>query len=137
MVKTFIDFIDYNRFAVGSIVLILLVWFYAVGCTPMTESPVSPGRAVNAAELVTEFAVWQKQNEAMVIRFEAAGQDLQQQAEQQAKIQQVIMSIASGQVTNFGALADLLMTGGLLGTIGDNIRKNGVIAGLKRNKAAA
>jgi len=134
MIKKITDFIDYNRFAVATTILTLLVWFYAIGCTPLTESPVSPGQAVNAAELETEFAVWQKQNEAMMIRFEAAGRDLQQQAENQAKIQQAIMSIASGQVTNFGALAELLMSGGLIGVIADNIRKNGVIAGLKRNK---
>ncbi|MEN6309836.1 MAG: hypothetical protein ABFD91_18980 [Anaerohalosphaeraceae bacterium] len=137
MVKTFIDFIDYNRFAVMAVILCMVVWIFAIGCSPVVLSPVNPEKAVNAAELETDYQVWLKDNEAMQIKFEAAGNDLKQQAENQAKFQQVLVSLATGQVANFGAFAELLMGTGLIGVIGDNIRKNGVIAGLKRNKAAA
>ncbi len=125
--------IEYNRFLVVAPICATLIWLIAVGCTATVRSPTTPGVQVNAPQLEVEFQIWQKAQEAMLIRFEAAGEDLKRQEEAQAKFLQLVMGLASGGVADLPGLLQLLLGGGLLGAVGDNIRKRGLIAGLKRN----
>lgn len=130
------DVIEKNRYTVIMPLVCMALWLCAVGCTPTTLSPVDSTRLVNAAVLETEYQVWVKQNEAVQLRFEASGEDLKRQAEQQEQFKQIITRLATGQVADIGGLAQLLIGGGFAGAFFDNVRKNGVIAGLKRNKKA-
>lgn len=126
--------IDHNRFVVIGPVLAIAIWFYAVSCTPQTRSPLDPAKLVTAKGLEIELKVWQAENEIMIAKFEIAGEDLEQQKENNKKIQDFIVAAASGNVADLPGLITLLITGGGLGAIVDNIRKGGVIGGLKRNK---
>lgn len=128
------SWIEKNRFTVLLPMIFLIVWIVAAGCTPVTLSPVTPGRYVNAAELQTEYQVWLKENEAVQIRFEAGGEDIRQQEERQTKFLNFLVTLASGNVADLPGLLTLMITSGAGGFLLDNIRKNGVIAGLKRNK---
>ncbi|HPY76210.1 MAG TPA: hypothetical protein PLQ45_00060 [Anaerohalosphaeraceae bacterium] len=132
MFKQILDFLDYNRFTVVCPVVGAVLWIAAVGCTPVTQSPIDEARMVNARQLQVEYQVWLAEQKVMEARFEAAGQDLTEQAQANEKITQTLVSLASGSVADWGGLVQLLVGGGLLGAIGDNIRKNGVIGGLKR-----
>ncbi len=125
--------IEYNRFTVIVPVAACIMWLIAVGCTATVPSPISPGVLVDAAQLHLEFEVWQNDQEVMLLRFEAAGQDLEAQKEQQAAFIEFITQLAAGAVTGWSGLIPLLVGGGLLGALSDNIRKRGLIAGLKRN----
>lgn len=120
-----------NRFTVLCPIIGAVIWFVAVGCTPITQSPVTPGKDVTAIELEQEFLIWQKENEITVAKFEAAGKDLERQAENQKKFFEVITVLASGSVADWPGLVNLLLGSGMIGLVGDNIRKNGVIGGLK------
>lgn len=125
--------IEYNRFLVIAPICAAMIWLIAVGCTATVPSPITPGVLVNAAQLQLEFEIWQKDQEATVIRFAAAGQDLKRQQEAQSEFVQLVTTLATGGVADLPGLIQLLAGGGLLGAIGDNIRKRGLIAGLKRN----
>jgi hypothetical protein len=125
--------INYNRFIVIGPIVAAIVWGFAVGCIPQTESPTRPGYLVSAPQLQTEYTVWLKQQEIEQIRFTAAGEDLEQQKAQQAEFMQLIVKLASGGVADLSGLIQLLAGGTLLGAVSDNIRKRGLIAGLKRN----
>lgn len=125
-------FLKYNRFVVIGPVVGFLVWTGAISCTPKTESPHTPGKMVDARELQIEFKTWQAFTEITAAKFEAAGQDLQEQKERLHKVGQWLIAAATG-VTDWPALIQILFYGGGLGAIADNIGKRGVIAGLKRN----
>lgn len=125
--------IEYNRFFVILPVIAVMIWAYALGCTPLTQSPLDPGRQVNAMQLDLDFKAWQSQQEIMAAKFEAAGQDLEQQAVANEKIKETILGLASGGVPDMPGLLKLLIAGGGLGAITDNIRKRGLISGLKKN----
>lgn len=129
--------LNHNRFVVIFPVVGLMLWAYALSCTPETASPLDPGRMVNVSQLDIDFKTWQAQQEIMAAKFEAAGKDLAQQAEQNAKLKETILGLASGGVPDVPGLLKLLIGGGGLGAILDNIRKGGVIGGLKRNKESA
>lgn len=133
--ETIWSWIEKNRFTVLFPAVGVILWLVALGCIPVTQSPVNPERVVSATELDQEFLVWQKENEVTAAKFEAAGKDLQQQAENQAKVITVLTKVASGSVADWPGLVQLLLGSGVVGLIADNIRKNGVIGGLKRNKA--
>ena len=126
--------IDHNRFVVIGPVLAIAIWFYAVGCIAQTRSPLDPAKLVTERELQIELKVWQAESEIMIAKFESAGEDLQEQKENNKKLTDFIVAVASGNVADLPGLVTLLITGGGLGAIGDNIRKRAVIAGLKRNK---
>lgn len=126
--------IDHNRFVVIGPVLAIMIWFYAVSCTPQTRSPLDPAKLVTERELGIEFKVWQAENEIMIAKFEVAGEDLKEQKENNKKLEDFIVAVASGNVADLPGLITLLITGGGLGAITDNIRKRGLISGLKRNK---
>lgn len=127
--------IEHNRFVIIGPIIGLLIWAYAVGCTPLTPSPLDPGRLVNVQQLDLDFKTWRSQQEIMAARFDVAGQDLEQQEASNEKIKEGLLALASGGVPDMPGLLKLLLGGGGLGALIDNIRKGGVIGGLKRNKA--
>jgi len=129
------QWIEYNRFIVIAPVIGAVIWLIAVGCTPTVISPFDPGVEVTAAELSRDYTIWLKQNEATLLAFEAAGKDLEQQQQAQAEFLRVITTLATGGVADLPGLIQLLAGGGLIGAVADNVRKRGVIAGLKRNGA--
>jgi len=126
--------IDHNRFVVIGPITAIAIWFYALGCTPQTPSPLEPKRMVTERELGLDLKVWQAENEIMILRFEAAGQDLEEQRQNNKKLEDFIMAMASGNVASLPGLVTLLITGGGLGAVTDNIRKRGLISGLKLKK---
>jgi len=126
--------IEHHRYTVVCPVIAGLVWATAVGCTPMTQSPVDETKQVNARQLSIEYQGWQAQQKVIEAKFEAAGEDLTEQAEANEVLKQTLLTLASGSVADWSGLMQLLVGGGLLGVLGDNVRKNGVIGGLKRNR---
>jgi hypothetical protein len=128
------DYIDYNRWLITATVAGLVLWLFAFSCTPITTSPISPADKVNAAELELEFAVWQKGIETTSARFDYARADLARQQEKLNRIEEAIIKIASTNFADFGTLFTTLLGSGVIGLLADNIRKDGVIGGLKRNK---
>lgn len=133
VLRKFWKYIDHNRFSVIWPVAAMILWIVAIGCTPQTASPLDANKMVNVKELAIEFKTWQGRQEIMSAKFEAAGQDIKDQAEANEKISQLIVNLASGSVADLPGLLTLLLGGGMLGAITDNIRKRGLIAGLKRN----
>jgi len=128
---------EHNRYVLIFPVVGVLLWAYALGCTPTTMSPLSPGRMVNITQLEIDFKTWQAEQEVMAAKFEAAGVDLEQQKAGNEKIRETILSLAAGGIPDAPGLIKLLIGGGGLGAILDNIRKGGVIGGLKRNREPA
>lgn len=126
--------INHNRFVLIGPIIAVMIWAFAVSCTPLTTSPLDPGRLVNMLQLDLDFKTWQSQQEIMAARFEAAGLDLEQQKEGNEKIKEILLGLASGGIPDMSGLVKLVIGGGSLGAIVDNIRKGGVIGGLKRNK---
>lgn len=129
--------INHNRFVIIFPIIGTMLWAYALGCTPETASPLDIGRMVNVAQLEIDFKTWQAQQEITAAKFEAAGLDLERQKEQNAKLKETLLGLASGGIPDVPGLLKLLIGGGGLGAIVDNIRKGGVIGGLKRNKEPA
>ena len=129
--------LNHNRWVVIGPVVGVMLWAYALGCTPETASPLDIGRMVNVSQLEIDFKTWQAQQEITAAKFEAAGKDLVRQEEQNAKLKETILGLASGGIPDVPGLLKLVVGGGLLGAIGDNVRKGGVIGGLKRNKEPA
>jgi len=125
--------INHNRFVLIGPIIGIMLWSYAVSCTPLTSSPLDQGRLVNVQQLDLDFKTWQSQQEIMAARFEAAGQDLEQQQTSNEKIKETLLGLASGGIPDVPGLLKLLIGGGGIGAIIDNIRKGGVIGGLKRN----
>jgi len=128
------SWIEKNRYLVLAPLAALVIWITAIGCEPAVPDPLEPAVMVNARELAESFQTWQTSQAIIASRFEFAGQDLKAQAENNLKIQDFILSLASGGAVDLPGLLQLLFAGGALGAITDNIRKRGVIAGLKRNK---
>jgi hypothetical protein len=126
--------IEHHRYTVAAPVIGGLIWVAAVGCTPMTASPLDEAKQVNASQLSIEFKSWEARQAIVAAKFEAAGEDLTRQAEANEAFKQTLLTLASGSVADWSGLMQLLIGGGLLGVVGDNNRKNGVIGGLKRNK---
>lgn len=126
--------IDHNRCVVILPIIAIMIWAYAVSCTPLTGSPLDPARLVNVQQLDLDFKTWQSQQEITAAKFEAAGLDLEQQAASNEKIKEILLGLASGGIPDVPGLAKLLIGGGGLGLVVDNVRKGGVIGGLKRNK---
>lgn len=130
--KKIVEWVEYNRFLVIGIMLSACLAFYAASCTPQVTSPLDSAKIVDARGLELELKTWESQQSLMTAKFESAGQDLQEQIENQKKIDKLLGDIAAN-ATNPASWPGLLLTGGGLGAIIDNIRKRGVISGLKRN----
>lgn len=127
--------IEKNRWTSILPVVGLILWIVvSVSCVPTTESPLGQGIKVNAAELERDYETWKIGIEQTAKRFEFAAVDIEKQQEQWSKITGLLMQVASGGVTNYTGLLNVVLASGLLGVSGDNLRKNGVIAGLKRAK---
>jgi len=125
---------DHNRWTVIAPIVATLLFVVAVSCTPTTRSPVDPTTLVNAPELEIEFLTWQKQQEIVLARFELARADIEAQEKAWSEVQAALSTVASGGIADLPGFLQLLfgLTG--IGAITDNIRKRGLIAGLKRNK---
>lgn len=131
--KKAVEFVDYNRWLVVGFIAGVLVMAGGLSCEPLTESPTNPQKLVDAKELQTDFARWQADQQIIAAQFEQAGEDLKSQQEAQDKITKFLLDIASGAAVDWQAGLQLVLAGGGLGAIVDNIRKRGVIAGLKKN----
>ncbi len=121
-----IKWINHNRFTVIVPVLLGILWIFAIGCSAETISPLT-GEMVNAKELAVDY-------DSTIAKFKLAGDDLEEQVKMQGEIKKLILTLATGNVADLPGLIQMLLGGGLIGFIGDNIRKGGVIGGLKRNK---
>lgn len=126
--------IEKNRWTVLAPLAGIILWLAAgICCTPETKSPIRQGVLVNAIELQQDFVTWQADCNLTAKRFEFATADIKQQEARYSQIESAIMTVASGGVTNWSGLLSILTGSGLIGLFADNIRKNGVIGGLKRN----
>ncbi len=119
--------IEHHRYTVVCPVIAMGVWVAAVGCTPMTASPLDDAKRVNASQLSIEFKSWEARQAIVAAKFEAAGEDLTRQAEANEAFKQTLLTLASGSVADWSGLVQLLVGGGLLGVLGDNVRNNAVI----------
>lgn len=127
--------IEKNRWTTIIPVIGLILWgIISISCTPKTDSPIRTNSKVSAAELEHDFSRWKAEIELTAQRFESAAEDIERQQEQWSEITGLLMQVASGGVTNYTGLLNIVLTSGLLGVGADNVRKNGVIAGLKRGK---
>lgn len=126
MMNKILKWLDHNRFVVLSPLIMVLLWLIAYGCTPLTPSPTDPTRMINVAELQREYELFQ-------VKYEFAIKDLERLEEQRNKILDAITKLASGSIADLPGLLQLLLVGGFFGAVTDNIRKRGLIAGLKRN----
>jgi len=128
--------IEKNRFTVIVPVLGFCIWVIAgIACTPIVESPLHKGVMVTAAELNRDYKVWQKEQAVILEKFDIAANDIELQVQQWNKLEAALMQLATGKVTDWGGLVTILTGSGLIGLFADNIRKNGVIGGLKRNNS--
>jgi hypothetical protein len=118
------NFIEHHRFTVVGPIVGLIIWVAAVGCMAEVESPLT-GKMVGANELQLDF-------DYMVMAFEVAGQQLKEKQEAIDGLKAFLITLASGNITDFSNLLTAILGGGFLGLLGDNIRKNGVIGGLKQ-----
>lgn len=134
-IKSIYKWIEHNRFIVIAPIACFIIWFVAIGCTALTADPLGGTRNLNTSELQVTFEVWQKEQEIIGMRFEHAAKDLQAQEDQWSKIQILIMKLASGTIATWPGMLQLVMAGGFVGAISDNVRKRGLIAGLKRNNS--
>lgn len=128
------SWIEKNRYVVIVPVLAMILWIGAVGCTPTVQNPVDPTQVVNADELEDALEIYLAEHEIMLKKFGMAADEIERQKEQMNQISEFILTLASGSVADLPGLITLLMGSGLVGLFGDNIRKNAVIGGLKRNK---
>ena len=127
--------IEKNRWTTIVPAIGVILWFViSISCTPTTESPIRTGVKVNASGLKRDYETWLADNELKAKLFEFAGEDIKTQQEKWSKFTSVLMQVASGNVTSFQGLLNVFLGSGLLGVGADNVRKNGVIAGLKRGK---
>ena len=126
------NWLEHNRFTVICPAVGIVIWVTDIGCTPETKSPIEPDRMVDARELAVDYQIWQAEQKIIEAKFEAAGEHIAEQIEVNEKFSQFLLTLASGSVADWGGLLQLILAGGFLGIVGDNIRKNGVIGGLKR-----
>ena len=124
--------IDHNRFIVIGLIFCALLWFYAAGCAPETQDPRNPLQLVTVEQLQISFQQWENDQNIMAAKYDQAGKDLERQKEQTAALQDLILNLASGGAADLPGFLKLLIAGGGLGAIADNIRKRSLIAGLKR-----
>jgi hypothetical protein len=124
-------FLEYNKWFVLGVILALAVTLGGIYCVPLTPSPIEQARRVDEKGLSLDFKTWQMQCQVMQDRFTAAGEDLQAQAAMNGQIQSMIIDLASGRVPNVPAFLQLLLASGGMGAVYDNIRKRGLISGLK------
>ena len=133
MSKVF-KWLNHNRFTVITPIIASVLWAWVAGCSPETASILKPGEVVTSPQLAIELQEWQAMVSVQGARFEAAAADLEAQRERMSQVKETITQLASGSVADLPGLVSLLMGGGMLGLVVDNVRKGGVIGGLKRNR---
>jgi len=69
----------------------------------------------------------------MMIKFEVADQDIEEQKAAWSEFREILLQLASGSVADLPGLLTLVLGFSGAGAIADNIRKRGLIAGLKKN----
>lgn len=127
--------IEKNRWTTIMPFCSIIAWIVlSIGCEITTLSPTRDGVKVSVAQLQQDYDTWVSDCNATAKRFESAAADIETQQDERAKISEILMAVASGNVTNYTGLLSMITTAGLFGVGADNVRKNGVIAGLKRNK---
>ena len=127
--------IEKNRWTTIIPVVGLILWIVlSVSCVIKTASPTRDGALVSAAELELDYHIWIADCNATAEKFEFAATDIERQQAEWNKITSVLMQVASGGVTNYSGLLNIVLASGMLGVGADNVRKNGVISGLKRGK---
>lgn len=127
------DLVEKNRFVVCGLLLGIFLTIYQVNCSPRTISPLDDKKVVDARGLELELKAWQSQQQLTNAKFELAAADMNDQLANQKKVDELIGKLAENS-TNPTSWPGLLLSGGAIGAIIDNIRKRGVISGLKRNK---
>lgn len=131
MLDKILKFINYNRWLIIGCAFAVIVVFGGIYCTPLTISPLFPTKMVDERGLSVDFKTWQAQSTIMQAKFEAAGEDLAEQKERNSKIEQAIVDVASGKIPDLPSALKVLLASGGLGAFYDNIRKRGLISGLK------
>ena len=127
--------IEKNRWTTIIPVVGLILWVVlSFSCVVKTLSPTRDGALVTPTELKLDYQTWVADCNATAEKFRFAGADIERQQAEWSKITSVLMQIASGGVTNYSGLLNIVLASGMLGIGADNVRKNGVIAGLKRGK---
>jgi len=127
--------IEKNRWTTIVPISGLILWFIvSLSCSPKTESPIRINSKVNIIQLEQDYLSWKANAELTAKRFEYAVEDIDRQQKQWNEITKILMKVASGGITSYTGLLNIVFASGLLGVSVDNVRKNGVIAGLKRNK---
>ncbi len=126
------SWIEKNRWTVICPLVGLVLWVAAVGCTPTATSPIT-GEPVNSRELAAELEEYIALHELTLRKFEVAQERIEEQKAAMEEMKQIILQLASGSVADFPGLLQLLLGSSVLGLFADNVRKNGVIGGLKRN----
>jgi len=131
MLEKIWQFIEYNRWFVAGIILSLLLTFGGIYCVPVTPSPLQPAKMVDEKGLALDFKTWQMQCQVIQDQFTNAGEDLQAQAARNSQIETMIVDLASGRIPSIPSFLQILLASGGLGAVYDNIRKRGLITGLK------
>ena len=123
--KSIWKWIEHNRFTVILPTVAVLMWI-AVGCAEVTvTSPLDSQRQLTGPQL-------QRAYDSTVAAFEDASMELEAQLEQRGKLDKILMAVASGSVSTWPGLLQVVLGGGILGLAADNTRKSGVIGGLKK-----
>ena len=126
------SWIEKNRWTVILPLVGLVLWIVAVGCTPTASSPIT-GDRVDSRELAAELEEYIILHELTLKKFEVAQAEIEEQKAAMEEMKQIILAMASGSVADIPGLLQLLLGSSVLGLFADNVRKNGVIGGLKRN----
>ena len=126
-------FIDHNRFFVIAFIMSIILLVCQYSCVPQTQSILVSGRMIDDRQLALELKEWQVKNELMIAKFGSAAEDLVLQKQQLDKLSKFIIRIGSGDIPTIPDILKYLVAGGGIGAIVDNVRKRGLIAGLKRN----
>lgn len=127
--------IEKNRWTTIIPIVGIILWIMlSFSCVPKTDSPIRTNSKVNAVQLSQDYERWKAEIKLTAKRFEDAAADIERQQEQWGTITNLLMKVASGGVTDYQGLLNIVLGSGLLGIGADNVRKNGVIAGLKRGK---
>jgi hypothetical protein len=115
----------HNRWTVILPAVGVVLFLYGAGCVAEVQHPFEPDRHVNADELALEISIYTS-------KFELATVELQRQQEALNAIQEIALSLATGGLTDWGQLLNVLIASGGAGLLMDNRRKNTVISAMKR-----
>lgn len=130
------SFVEKNRFLLVCIFLSMFIFFYGSCMEPVTSSVLNPEKSVTAKQLELEYVQWLHDVNEQSMKFNFASDDIAAKKASLDKLYNCISQLAQGNVGGFEEGMLFLIGGGGLGAIVDNIRKRGVISGLKMMKKA-